>query len=152
MLRAVIDTSSLISLAWSGLLPLLGALPLRPVVLDGVYAEAVTAGLDRGHADAAAIEHALWDAERLPDPVEDTVDRRVVAAAATVGLVITNDVVLGRRASTLGARWLRTADLVVLGRRTSRLDTHDARAAVLALHAAGRLTDRLRDAYLEELP
>lgn len=149
--RVIVDSCSLISLAWSGQLGLLRHIPLSPVILDSVYREAVTEGLARGHADAAAIDHALRDTERLDDPPGGTVDERVVVAASAVGVVITNDLVVGRRSTNLGARWLRTADLVVLALRTRGLDLAACEGALAALHAAGRLTDELRDAYLEEL-
>jgi hypothetical protein len=150
-MRAIIDSSSLISLAWSGQLTLLERVPLSVVVISSVYNESVTEGLSRGHADAAAIEHALRHAERTDDPAEGTVDEMVVAAARSVGTVIANDLVLGRRANNVGARWLRTADLVVLGRASGALDPASCRAAVVALQHAGRITGPLRDAYLEEL-
>lgn len=55
----VIDSSSLISLARSGLLPLLALLPVEPVIVDVVEAESVSDGLAGGHADAAAIEATI---------------------------------------------------------------------------------------------
>ncbi|CAN5350508.1 hypothetical protein BH23ACT9_BH23ACT9_21840 [soil metagenome] len=150
-MRAVVDSSTWISLAWSGQLPLLTATPLTPVVLDSVYRETVAEGLARGHADAAAIEHAMGAATRMDDPLGRTVDDRVVAAAAAVGLVVTNDLVVGRRANNLGARWLRTADLVVLAVRSHGIEVTSGHSAIAALHASGRLTDALRDAYMQEL-
>lgn len=42
--------------------------PLSPVVLDVVYDEAVRAGLDGGHPDAAAIEAALGAQTIQPAP------------------------------------------------------------------------------------
>ncbi len=147
----VLDTSSLISLAWAGRLPLLSLLPVEPVILDSVFTEAVTQGRTRGHADAAAIESALVDLERIHDEPVGSVDARVVRAAEQVGTVVANDQALGRRAASCGARWLRTADLVLIGFHTERLSAQSARSAVLALHGAGRLTERLRDEYLEVL-
>jgi len=38
----------------------------------------------------------------------------VLAAALGVGTLVSNDLVLGRRAANLGVRWLRTADLLIL--------------------------------------
>lgn len=151
LVRAVIDSSSLISLAWSGQLPLLEHVPISLVVITSVYAESVTNGLSKGHADAAAIERALRRAERIDDPEGDTVDEMVVAAAQAVGTVVTNDLVLGRRSSNVGATWLRTADLVMLAHKTDALDAAVCQAAIAALHDAGRITEALRDAYLEEL-
>ncbi|MGI9016961.1 MAG: Uma2 family endonuclease [Euzebya sp.] len=150
-MRVVVDSSSLISLAWSGQLDLLRVMPLEVVIPPGVYAEVVTTALDRGHADAAAIETALQGAEVAVSASSGSVDDHVVAAAAVEGLVLTNDQVLGRRASNLGARWLRTADLVVLLHGTRAIEGARARAALIALQTAGRITTELRDAYLEEL-
>jgi hypothetical protein len=150
-MRVVMDSSSLISLAWSGQLEVLGPLPITLVVIDSVYSESVTRGLQQGHADAAAIQHALRDAERVTDPPGRTIDEMVVTAAQDVGAVVANDVVIGRRSRNVGARWLRTADLMILGHATDTLDATACRAAVAALHDAGRITDHLRDAYLLEL-
>lgn len=44
-----------------------------------------------------------------------------------------------------------TGDLVVLCVRTAGLGPERGAAALRALHSAGRLTDDLLDAYLEEL-
>lgn len=150
-MRVVIDSSSLISLAWSGLLPLLEQLPVSTTIIDSVYEESVTDALAKGHADAAAIEHALRGAERIDDPVGETVDEMVVAAAQAVGTVITNDLVLGRRSRNVGTTWLRTADLVLMARQTGVLEMAACGAAITALHDAGRITDALRDAYQREL-
>ena len=75
----------------------------------------------------------------------------VVRAAQGVGTVVTNDIALGRRARTLGCRWLPTADLFLLGQRTSTLEDRACRAGIEALHRTGRITLELRDAYMEEL-
>lgn len=150
-MRAVVDSSSLISLAWSGQLTLLEHVPISPVVIESVYEEAVTKGLSKGHADAAAIDQALRRAERIDDPEGGTVDEMVVAAATAVGAVVANDLVLGRRSMNSGATWLRTADLVILARKADTLDVTACRAAIIALHDAGRITEALRDAYLEEI-
>ena len=150
-MRAVFDTSSLISLAWAGQLSLLPALPVSPLVLVSVYDEAVTKARERGYADAVAIEEALRDVRRSPDPEGATVDEKVVSAAMAVGVVAANDQALGRRAVNRGARWLRTVDLVLLAHRTGRLGATDCRTAVAALHSAGRIGVSLRDEYLEAL-
>lgn len=150
-MRAVIDTSSLISLAWSGRLDLIAAQPLDLVVIEGVFAEAVVHGRASGHADAIAIERAIEGAERAGNPTDGTVDESVVMAAGEVGVVITNDQVVGRRSQNLGARWLRTADLVVLAYRTGNWRADQATAAIAALHSAGRITHHLKADYIEEL-
>lgn len=151
-MRAVIDTSSLISLAWAGQLELLRVQPLDLVILDAVHGEAVVDGRARGHVDATAIEQAIRDLARVPDPQGATVDERVVAASAAVGVMIANDQVIGRRVQNLGARWLRTADLVVLADSVGGIDRKRARGAIQALHGTGRITDELRSAYLAEMP
>jgi hypothetical protein len=146
-----VDTSTLISLAWAGRLDLLSRVPLQLVVLEAVHQESVVDGLSHGHADAAAIETVTAALPRLADPPGRTVDDMVVAAAAQEGAVLCNDVVIGRRVHNLGARWLRTADLVVLLIHTGRLAADEGSAAIGALHDAGRITDALRQDYLEEL-
>lgn len=150
-MQAVFDSSTLISLAWSGQLSLLQHIPVDPLIIDSVYAETVTDGLDSGHPDAAAIESALQVTERRRDPASGTVDEMVVAAAQEVGVVVTNDAVIGRRAATVGARWLRTADLFILALANETIDRDVCRAAIEALYGTGRITEALRTAYLKEM-
>lgn len=151
-MRAVVDTSSLISLARSGHLGLLDVVPVELVVLDVVFGEAVADGLAGGHADAAAIESALSSlaAVRAAAPAA-TVDSAVLGAAIDAGMLLSNDLALGRRARNAGVRWLRTADLVVLAHRLGRLDVEQSRAVVDALLHSGRLTPELARTFLEEL-
>lgn len=150
-MRIVLDSSTLISLSWSAQLPLLGRLPLDLVVIRSVYAETVTDGRARGHADATGIQHALAGLSPADDPPGVTVDAMVLAAAVDVGAVATNDLVIGRRAANLGVRWLRTGDLVVLGVATGSFDQTMGRRAIEALAATGRITMELRDAFLEDI-
>ncbi len=75
----------------------------------------------------------------------------MLEASRAQGVLVTNDVALGRRAANLGIRWLRTADLVVLCVRTGSIGPQCGVAAVRALHSAGRFTEDLLYAYLEEL-
>jgi len=147
----VIDTSTLISLARCGLLPLLSQLPVEPVILEVVYGEAVEAGLAGGHADAAAIEAAIAYLPRRSSDPGDLPDAAVLRAAREVGSLAANDLALGRRARNVGVNWLRTADLVVLLARTARMSTEEGRRAVGALKHAGRVSGDLADEYLAEL-
>jgi len=148
---AAVDSSSLISLAWAGLLHLLVDAPLDLVVPAEVVEETVVEGLDHGYADAAAIGAAV-KALATADPVGTrTVDEAVLTVGRRHGLLITNDLALGRRAANFSVRWLRTADLVVLCVRTGRISAGQGSAAVRALRSAGRLTDELARSYLEEL-
>jgi hypothetical protein len=149
--RIVLDSSTLISLAWSAQLPLLARLPIEPVIINSVYAETVTEGHARGHADAAGIEHALAALTPAPDPEGRSVDAMVVSAAADVGALATNDVVIGRRAGNPGARWLRTGDLVLLGLASGSFDASAARRAIEALAVTGRITPQLRDEFMEDI-
>lgn len=149
---AVIDSSTLISLARAGLLPLLARTPLVPIVLDVVRRETVDAGLAGSHPDAAAIETTI---SRLPiratPPSSAPVDAAVLAATREIGILVTNDLALGRRARNIGQRWLRTADLIVLAIDAGTLNIEAGRRSILALLDAGRITSELADAYLEEL-
>ncbi len=152
-MRAVVDSSTWISLARSGLLPIVGRAPVEPVVLDVVRAECVRGGLAGGHADAAVIEtlFAGMETESTTGTTGST-DETVLGAARRVGALVTNDLALGRRARTLGLLWLRTADLVVWSVRAGNLSAEEGRRAITALRAAGRLADELAQDYIEELP
>lgn len=147
----VIDSSSLISLARSGLLGLLDHSPSEPVILDVVRAETVESGLGGGHVDAAAIQTSIARFPRRQGQSGELPDSVVLAAAREVGTLVANDLALGRRARNLGVSWLRTADLVVLLAGTGKIDRAEARRAVLALEQAGRLSPELAAEYLAEL-
>lgn len=126
--------------------------PFEVVVLDAVRAETVDAGLAAGQADASAIATAIVTIAVRETPSGPTpVDAVVLDAAVGAGVLITNDLALGRRARNLGARWLRTADFVVLLARPDRITVPEARRAVLALADAGRITSELAGDYLEDL-
>ncbi|MGH9000677.1 MAG: hypothetical protein ACRDY7_14960 [Acidimicrobiia bacterium] len=150
-MNAVLDSSCLISLARAGLLHLLPAFPLEPVLLEIVWGEVVGAGRSGGHADAVAVEAALADQPRDPGRAASTPDAAVLAAATDTGVLVANDLALGRRARNLGVRWLRTADLVVLAVASGRLSRDEGRAAIIAMRDSGRVTTELAAAYLEEL-
>jgi hypothetical protein len=148
---AVLDSSTLISLARAGLLQMLQVLPLDLEVLDVVRNEAVDAGLAAFHPDASAIETALTRFPTTRTRGKGSVDEIVVRAARSSGTLVTNDRALGRRARNLGARWLRTADLVALCVRGGKMTVGEGRAAIGALLRAGRLDERLAQEYLGEL-
>lgn len=149
--RAAGDSATLISLAWAGQLGLLSRAPIELVIPAKVRQEAVVDGLDRGYPDAAAIELAIKEFPTTEPAAAQSVDDAVLQAGRAHGALLTDDLALGRRAANLGARWLRTGDLVVLCVRTARLDTEGAAAALRALHSAGRLTHDLFNAYLKDL-
>lgn len=148
----IIDSSSLISLARSGLLSLLARLPVEPAIAGVVEREAVEQGLARGYADAAAIESAVASFPRVATKGAVSADAEVLNAAQESGVLVANDLALGRRAHNLGVKWLRTADLVLLLVETKAMTSREAREAISALTAAGRLTEELSAEYLEELP
>lgn len=139
------------SLAHAGQLGLLDRSKLDLVIVDAVVREAVTAGLAGGHMDAAAIETALAGRPVTATPPAETTDAAVLLAAIDAGVLLSNDLALGRRARNSGVLWLRTADLVVLAFRSNRFGAVQARDAIAALHHAGRLTGPMADAYLKEL-
>lgn len=145
------DSSTLISLARAGLLGLLDRLPTRPRILDVVWDEVVVQGRTGQHADAFAIESMLETETRHTSPAVSTVDQAVLLAAVADGVLLANDLTLGRRARSLGARWLRTADLLVMLVEAGSLSPDDARNGIESLRSAGRITDSLRDEYLERL-
>jgi predicted nucleic acid-binding protein len=151
-MRAVVDSSTWISLARSGLLALLDSAGIDAVLPQGVREETVDAGRAGGHADAAAIEPALARHElRAASPTAGNVDAEVLGLSREVGALIANDAALGRRARSLGSRWLSTADLVVLAVRIGTISRVEGERDLDALLAAGRIDDDLADAYREEL-
>lgn len=152
-MRAVVDSSTWISLARSGLLPVLGRVDLEPVVLDVVREECIRAGLAGGHADAAVIESVFDRLDVVATPTgSDSADAALLHGARDVGAIVTNDLALGRRARSLGVPWLRTADLIIWAVRTAGMSSVAGRRAIQALRSAGRVSEELAQDYLEELP
>lgn len=155
--RIAVDSSTLISLAWAGQLELLSRAPIPLIVPHEVRQETVTEGLARGYPDAAAIEQAI---KTIPSPGAGSdrpgephpIDHAVLEAGRRHGALLTNDLALGRRAANLGIQWLRTADFVVLCVRTNAVGADRGIAALKALRNAGRITEDLLNAYLEDLP
>ena len=96
----MVDSSTLISLARAGLLGALSRLPVEPVILDVVWDEVVIAGRLGHHADAVAVERALGGRPLRPAEVASTVDEAVLVAARDDGILLCNDLTLGRRAAT----------------------------------------------------
>jgi rRNA-processing protein FCF1 len=148
---AVVDTSTLISCARAGLLWLLDRCELELVTLDVVWAEAVTAGVAGGYADATAVQTALAGRSVTESPDATTADVAVLQSAMNIGVLVTNDLALGRRARNVGVAWLRTADLVILAVRVGGISRAEGEAAVTALRDARRITAELAEDYLEEL-
>ncbi len=147
----IVDSSSLISLARAGLLDMLSRLPERPRILDVVWDEVVTAGRAGQHPDAFALQAVLGNETRQASPGAPTVDQAVLQAALADGVLLANDLTLGRRARNLGARWLRTADLVLLLRHAGWCTRDEARVGIESLWSAGRITESLRDEYMEAI-
>jgi hypothetical protein len=149
----VLDSSSLISLARAGLLQLIARLDEPRTIPDVVWREVVVEGRARQYPDAFAIEAVLEPPSATPqtDAGGETVDEVVLQAAVIDGTLLANDLALGRRARNLGARWLRSADLIVLLAATGRAHLEEARAGIQALWSAGRITEALRDDYLRRL-
>lgn len=145
----IVDSSSLICLARAGLLDLLNRLPERPRILDVVWDEVVRAGRAGQHADAFAVQAVLGRESRQVSPVAPSVDQAVLEAALADGALLANDLTLGRRARNLGARWLRTADLVLLLYRAERRSRDEACHGIESLWSAGHISESLRHDYLE---
>lgn len=151
-MEALFDSSSWISLARAGLLGLLPRLPVTPVLLDVVWQEVVEAGLDAGHPDAALLNTAL---SGLPivstERTTSVIEAVVLAQSLAVGVLVSNDLPLGRRSRNLGVDWLRTADLLLLAQRSGRVSTIEARQAVTSLRSAARIDSTAEESYLRSL-
>ncbi len=150
-MRAVVDSSTWISCARAGLLSLVDHCAFDVIILDVVHAEAVTAGVAGGYADATAVEAALAGRLVTVAPAAATPDAAVLQAASEADVLVTNDLALGRRARNMGIAWLRTADLVIFAVRTGGISAREGTAGLAALRDAGRITAGLAEDYLEEL-
>ena|SRR5438552_1517651 len=151
-MRAVIDSSSWISLARAGLLDLLRAVALEPVLLDVVHAEIVDEGRRGGHPDAAALTAAVAGVRvTTTTGRERAVDARVLDAAKDIGVLIANDLALGRRARSLGVAWIRSADVILLAVRSGSVSSREGLDGLRALEDTGRITSELAEAYREQL-
>jgi len=151
-MRAVIDSSSWISLARAGLLDLLRAVAVEPVLLDVVHAEIVDEGRRGGHPDAAALTAAVAGVRvTTTTGRERAVDARVLDAAQDIGVLIANDLALGRRARSLGVAWIRSADVILLAVRSGSVSSREGLDGLRALEDTGRITSELAEAYREQL-
>ena len=150
-MRAVIDSSSWISLARAGLLHVLRGVAVEPVLLDVVHAEIVGEGRRGGHAEAAALTAAVAAVPIKATARRDPADSRVLTAAQEIGVLIANDLALGRRARSLGVAWIRTADLIILAVQNGSMSSTEGVEGLRALEASGRITSELADAYREQL-
>lgn len=150
-MRAVVDSSSWISLARAGLLDVLRAASVEPVLLDVVHAEIVEEGRRGGHADAAVLAAAVADVPVITTTSGDRADARVLEGAKRTGVLIANDLALGRRARSLGAVWIRTADLIIVGVTEGSMSSAEGVEGLRALEASGRITTELADTYRELL-
>ena len=151
-MRAVIDSSSWISLARAGLLDLLRAVAVEPVLLDVVHAEIVDEGRRGGHPDAAALTAAVAGVRvTTTTGRERAVDARVLDAAKDIGVLIANDLALGRRARSLGVAWIRSADVILLAVRSGSMSSREGLDGLRALEDTGRITSELAEAYREQL-
>ena len=151
-MRAVIDSSSWISLARAGLLDLLRAVPVEPVLLDVVHSEIVDEGRRGGHPDAAALTAAVAGVRvTTTTGRERAVDARVLDAAQDIGVLIANDLALGRRARSLGVAWIRSADVILLAVRSGSVSSREGLDGLRALEDTGRITSELAEAYREQL-
>src|SRR2546422_1058512 len=151
-MRAVIDSSSWITLARAGLLSVLHTASVKPVLLDVVHAEIVDEGRRGGSPDAAALTAAVAGIPVTPTKGQGPIDSRVLDGAQEVGVLIANDLALGRRARSLGVAWIRTADLIVLAVRSGSMSSADGVAGLTALEDTGRITRELAEAYREQMP
>ncbi|MGH7687368.1 MAG: hypothetical protein ACREN2_11200 [Candidatus Dormibacteria bacterium] len=150
-MRAVVDSSSWISLARAGLLDVLRTAAVEPVLLDVVRAEIVDEGRRGGYSDATALAAAVADLQQTPTAGRAPIDARILEAARTIGMLIANDLALGRRARSLGIAWIRTADLILLAVESGSMSGREGIQGVTALEASGRITSELADAYREQL-
>ena len=125
---------------------------MEAVLPDVVHAEIVSEGRRGGYADAAALTAAV-----ALIPVTTTkgrgspIDTRVLGIAQEVGVLIANDLALGRRARSIGVSWIRTADLIVLAVRSGWMSSADGAEGLRALEESGRITRELAEAYREQL-
>lgn len=138
-------------MARAGLLPLLRVAAVDPVLLDVVQAEIVEEGRRGGYADAAVLTGAVAGIPLTITADRGSADSRVLDAAKETGMLIANDLALGRRARSLGVAWIRTADLIILGVRRGSMSQREAMEGLSALEATGRITSGLADAYREQL-
>ncbi|MEW6581452.1 MAG: hypothetical protein AB1416_01655 [Actinomycetota bacterium] len=145
----VVDSSTLISLARSGNVDLLLESPLGVVIPDVAWQETVEVGRAAGDDDARVVEERLSHLERRASASDG--DAGVLEVARGSDGLVCDDIVLGRRARSLGVRWLRTPDLVLLLVRCGRISRSRGQGAITALREAGRLHEANALSYLKEL-
>ena len=166
-MKAVIDTSTLISLAKISCLELLPRLREDVVLPHEVYEEAVIDGEEKGIADAIVIKGFIKNhrieivgAKRNSmKAVRGQTNRNlskgdgaVLSLAFSVGAneVLTNDDGLGKIAMGLGFRVIATPDLLIEALKEGVVNVEDFENFVRGLVVENRISSALAELYLME--
>lgn len=146
-MKAVLDTSFLISFSRIGHLELLRGPDWDLIAPQAVYREAVEEGLNEGYPDAAEIarffDRGYIEVLESPDAIERRADEEVLELAQEEGAILcSDDRGLLRRAQRAGLRTVSSPDLLFMLHRGGRHTFAGYRSLLLQLRAEGRI-DRL---------
>jgi len=167
MIKTVIDTSTLISLARISYLELLPRLRKSVVLPHEVYEEAVIKGEEKGIADATVIKGFIKRygieivsaksnfIKALRSQINRNLskgDEAVLSLALSVGAkeVLTNDDGLGKIAMGLGFRVIATPDLLMEALKEKVMNIQDFEIFVRGLAVENRVSSALAELYLME--
>jgi predicted nucleic acid-binding protein len=154
---AVLDSSTLVSLAKVDALDLISKLIQKGQVPKEVYTECVEEGLALGYEDAVLIQR-LFEAgilgivshRSVPERGLSSVDTIVLSLAQkTKSVLCANDTKLVRRAALYKVQVLGSPDLLLLGLKRKLLIEKSYRDKVRKLHEKGRLSESNMKFYLE---
>ena len=166
-MKAIIDTSTLISLARISYLELVSRLNINIILSGKVYEEAVVEGKAKGFADAIVIQgfidsHNLKIIE-VKDKFLKTLrqiikkilakgDESILALAIQehAEWIITNDDGLGKIAMVLGFKVKATPDLLLLALEEKLLDVCKIETLIRELVVENRLSYKVAELYIIE--
>jgi predicted nucleic acid-binding protein len=167
MMKTVIDTSTLISLARISYLELLPKLRKSVVLPHEVYEEAVIKGEEKGIADAIVIKGFIKNygieivgtksnsIKALRRQINRNLakgDEAVLSLALSVGAkeILTNDDGLGKIAMGIGFRVIATPDLLMEALKEKLMNIQDFEIFIRGLVVENRVSSALAELYLME--
>jgi len=152
--KAVLDTSFLVSLGRIEQLELLREPTWELIVPQEVYREAIEEGLKEGYPDVAKI--ARFFRQGYIEVVESKKATGQRADEVVLGLaqekdaiLCTDDRGLGRRARRSGLRTISSPDFLFMLRKGGRLTSEGYRMLLLRLAAEGRIDRPTLERYLK---
>lgn len=166
-MKAIIDTSTLISLTKIGKLDLLRQLKFSLIMPEEVYREAVVTGEEKGFSDATVIKRCI-NSHGIPvssvktgsivamrkklNKVLSAGDEAVLSLAVQekINMIITNDDGLGKIGVALGMQVYASPDILLKALTKNIADFREFEISIRSLVVENRLSSRIAELYIVE--